>query len=388
MEQGRLVYIAVPAEKLRQLPGYCYSNSEFDFDADVPLPLELLPGDDVLKPETLSTEMILSGLLRELAVRPESEHAAYYRTLVFVLRPGITGELTGAAILKSKNGDHDTALEILGMLEGLYPRQMEDAGEGGALPLILLNKALILETRAETRAASTGCAAPRENAAPAGFAAAEAAWEEALALPLPNTLFYAGLFYYRQAEYRRAAELLGRYADGENKNAGEDAEKRAKARELLDEIRKDGLDDETFQEACALIRSGAEEKGILAARDFLERRPQSGKGWFALGWGLRRLSRWKDAAACFEKAAEYGLAAADTRNELAICLMETGDYDKAKRELESALRDDPENVKIISNLGALALRRGQEGEAAAFFRAALELAPDDSVAAAYLRLAQ
>jgi Flp pilus assembly protein TadD len=64
--------------------------------------------------------------------------------------------------------------------------------------------------------------------------------------------------------------------------------------------------------------------------------------------------------------------------------MEMGDYDEARRCLESALREEPENVKIISNLGVLALKTGDENRAGGFFRAALELEPDDPVAKIYL----
>jgi Flp pilus assembly protein TadD len=64
--------------------------------------------------------------------------------------------------------------------------------------------------------------------------------------------------------------------------------------------------------------------------------------------------------------------------------MELGDLSGAGKELETALREDPENVKIISNLGVLAGKAGDREKAAAFFRTVLELAPDDPVARAYL----
>ena len=132
-----------------------------------------------------------------------------------------------------------------------------------------------------------------------------------------------------------------------------------------------------------MIRRGEEENGILKAKNFLERRSEAGNGWFVLGWGLRRLDRWKDGAACFEKALELGCSGSDTRNELAICLMETGDFPGARKQLEKALTEDPENVKIISNMGILALKQGLDDEAHAFFRTVLALDPDDPVARAY-----
>jgi Flp pilus assembly protein TadD len=81
---------------------------------------------------------------------------------------------------------------------------------------------------------------------------------------------------------------------------------------------------------------------------------------------------------------ELGGDTADTRNELAICLMELGDYPGARRHLESALRRDAENIKIISNLGVLALKTGNRLEAAGFFRTVLELEPEDPLARRYL----
>jgi Flp pilus assembly protein TadD len=63
--------------------------------------------------------------------------------------------------------------------------------------------------------------------------------------------------------------------------------------------------------------------------------------------------------------------------------MEQGKFQDARKHLEAALREEPENVKIISNLGVLALRRGEDDEAAAFFRTVLELEPEDPVALEY-----
>jgi tetratricopeptide (TPR) repeat protein len=375
MEKGQRVYITVPpelAEKAVLLSAGPSSDScsdAFSIDPATPLPVELPPGETAFVPEMLSVEMILSGILRELADNSEGGHAAYYRALAAALRPGLRAELTGAALAKSENGDHEGALEIAALLEGLCPRH----------PAVLLARARICgaveNTREDSTAKDTG-------------SCAETAWEAALASPLPDTLFFAGLYYHARGEYRRAAELLGLYHEGTGEDEAEesssDSEQREKAWELLEEIRRDGLDDEAFLEACSLVRDGKEEQGILKARDFLERRPTSAKGWFVLGWGLRRLARWEDGAACFEKAAALGLDNADAKNELALCLIETGRYDHAQRELESALRQDPSSVKIISNLGVLALRQGRGAEAKAFFRTALEKDPDDPVALAFM----
>jgi Flp pilus assembly protein TadD len=63
--------------------------------------------------------------------------------------------------------------------------------------------------------------------------------------------------------------------------------------------------------------------------------------------------------------------------------MELEDFSGARKELETALWEDPENVKLISNLGILAMHQGDDDEAAAFFRTVIEIEPDDPVAKEY-----
>lgn len=141
--------------------------------------------------------------------------------------------------------------------------------------------------------------------------------------------------------------------------------------------------DALFQNAYHCIQSeeaGKVAEGLPEVRRFIEKNPGLWSGWFLLGWGLRKLERWEDGIAAFRKALELGGANSDTRNELAICLMEAGDLKAARKELETALFEAPENVKIISNLGVLALKAGKKAEAAGFFRTALEIDPHDPIA--------
>ncbi|MDR0409504.1 MAG: tetratricopeptide repeat protein [Spirochaetaceae bacterium] len=137
---------------------------------------------------------------------------------------------------------------------------------------------------------------------------------------------------------------------------------------------------DAYQEAYSLISGGNEQAGMEKLRKFLETHPDSWNGWFLLGWALRRLKRWKEGGECFRKAIEAGGNYADTYNELAICLIETGDYDTARHELETALSRETENIKIISNLAILALKTGREIEAKPLFRKVLDIDPDDPVA--------
>ena len=164
-------------------------------------------------------------------------------------------------------------------------------------------------------------------------------------------------------------------------------EKRENAQEQLNKIATRNLEDEHFHNAYDLISSGQEEKGINEIRIFLQENPAVWNAWFLLGWGLRRLERFADAKQAFEKARECegGDENSDTLNELAICQMETGDLSGAKESLIDALNMDPDNTKIISNLGYLFLKLGNESEARKYFMTVLELDPKDPIALAQLK---
>jgi tetratricopeptide (TPR) repeat protein len=377
MGESRIVFLEVP-ESLR---GQIESRGNFSIDPAIPIPVELPAGEGRLSLEDLSWEMILAGMIKVVAGQGAAGSGGdgetviqpgwtgYYRGFVLAVKPDILRELTEAAILKAKNGDFDMALEIFGDLWGLFPGS----------PVVLLNRALALEEKAAALERSG-----REAAAETVNLEAGAAYKAVLALdpPFANGLFNAGFFYIKERDFARARECFSQYTP-----LADDPDKKAEAEAILREIDEKALDDEAFQEAWEFIREGQELEGLAPVRDFLERHPEVWNGWFTLGWALRRLGRWEDGAAAFKKALELRGDQGDTadmKNELAICLMELGDLPGARKELEAALRADPDNVKIISNLGVLALKTGHDDEAAAFFRTVLELSPEDPLARKYL----
>jgi len=359
------------------------------------LPVELLPGEKSLDPETLTWEMIISGMLEiisaasgrynptdfplgrvkinsgdilsdnEMADIPP-EWIDYYRRFVLAVKPEIYHEFTAASIIKTRNGEFDMALEINAVLEGLFPLS----------PGVLLNKALILEDRAAAME-KNGRQADRENAE------ALEAYETALSLEpvLPDTLFNSGFFFLRQKSFARARDCFLLYvAAGEKSEIPRDKKKQA------EKIIKDlgDLDDISFQEAYDCINDGKDQEALVKIRSFIEKHPRVWNGWFLLGWTLRKLGRYSDGLDSLKKASELGGTNCDVQNETAICLMELGDLKSARKELERALHEEPENIKIISNLGVLALKAGKRQEADAFFRTVLELEPEDTLAKRYL----
>jgi cytochrome c-type biogenesis protein CcmH/NrfG len=198
---------------------------------------------------------------------------------------------------------------------------------------------------------------------------------------LPDTLFNAGFFFLRRNSFARARGCFSLYIA-----AGEKSEIPAEKKKQAEKIIKDlsGFDDSAFQEAYDCINKGKDEDALVKIRGLIEKHPKVWNGWFLLGWTLRKLKRYSDGLDSLKKADELGGGNCDVKNETAICLMELGDLKGARKELEQALREEPENIKIISNLGVLALKAGKRGEADAFFRTVLELEPEDALARRYL----
>ena len=376
MEKVPVIFLPVP-DSLKK--GLTFSHARagkqkavFHLNPSIQIPVELHPNENSLDPNTLSWESITSGMLRVISapggydVPPE--WVDYYKRFVLTVKPEIFHEFTGASIVKAKNGEFDMALEISAVLEGLFPGS----------PGVLLNKALILEKKAAVRE-KNGHESAKENTE------ALKAYETALSLEpvLPDALFNAGFFFMRHGEYKRVKECFSRYVSmGENleNSTGLSEEKLNQAKKIILDINNQGLDDSDFSEAYNFINSGNDEKGLLKIRDFLQKHPKAWNGWFVLGWALRKLGRFNDSLESLKKAHSLGGTGSDLKNEMAICLMELGDLKQAQKELEQALREEPENIKIISNLGVLAMKNGDKEKAASYFRFVLELDPNDPMA--------
>ncbi len=362
------------------------------FDPDIPLPVRLASEEDTASGDAvlaaLSEESILAGILTVFAWDSENPNKEHYRKLAQTLRPNLREELTEAALIKMRNGDANQAEEIFLALKGMNPTDRE----------ITLNLALLNDEKARKESeAGKGDYRLFEKEA-------ERLYGESMNMepPLPEAFFNAGYFYLWQREYTRALEALKTYMALETRTGDTAETRKEKAENLIREIEDHNLCDSFFKSASDAIKNGEEERGLEDIRSFLERWPDVWNAWFLLGWGLRRLERWSEGKSAFLKALELkkkasgrgkksagddetGEGFADICNEIAICAMEENSLEEAKHWLMAALEYEPENTKIISNLGVLAWKDGDFEEAESFFRTAAEINPNDETAAEMLR---
>lgn len=355
--------------------GFELSKNAMHIDPTIPLPVQKKDKDapGQFNPEELTAEQILAGLLTILAYDKTNTHLDYYRSVLKEARPDIKKELSEAAILKAKNEDYEIAEEMFMALQGFDP---EDK-------VITLNMALFFDQRADSYRRSgliDDADAYDDNAL---YYYKEAMIAEP---PIADAFFNAGFYYLKQNDFFNAKEAFETYVtltcDIKDEELGDNGiYKRDRAQEILNKISNQNMDDERFKAAYDLISNGEEEKGLEQIRLFLEKNPNVWNAWFMLGWGLRRITRYTDAIAAFEKALEYGGDTnSDTYNEMAICYLEMNDLSKAKDSLMKALSIDPESTKIISNLGYLALKEGNVSEAQKYFATVLTIDPDDKIA--------
>jgi tetratricopeptide (TPR) repeat protein len=362
--------------------GFELSKHAMHIDPSIPLPVQKKDRDapGSFNMAELTQEQILAGILTVFAYDRKNEHIQYYRSILKEARPDIKHELAEAAILKARNEDWDLAEEIWLALNGFDP---DDKA-------IILDMALFFDQMADSYRKSN-----LHEDADAYDASALDYYKQAMdADPeIPDAFFNAGFFFLKTREYGDAKSAFENFlaltCDTKDEDLGENGiYKRERAQEVIDKIKNRNLEDTQFHNAYQLISSGQEEKGLEEIRQFLQAHPNVWNAWFMLGWGLRRLERFEDAKQAFLKAQECegGDENADSYNELAICQMETGDYDGAKDSLVNALNIDPDNTKIISNLGFLCLKQGDQDEARRYFETVLEMDPDDKLARSQIDL--
>lgn len=352
------------------------SSAAMKIDTSIPLPVQKKDGQETeeLDLASITTEQILAGILTVLAYDRKNKNLDYYRSIITKAKPEIKKELCEAAILKTKNEDFDIAEEIFMALHGLDPEDMA----------IVLNMALFLDERAESyrRSGLLEDADAYDNDALNYYRQAMDADPA-----IPDAFFNAGFFYLKSKSFREAKDCFETYlaltCDASDEDMGPNGiYKKERAQEIVENIKNQNMDDVHFKAAYDFISNGEEEKGLEEIRLFIQNNPKVWNAWFMLGWGLRKMNRFGDAKTAFLEALKCtgGDTNADTYNELSLCYVQEKDFAEAQKCLSKAFALEPENTKIISNMGYLALAQGDKEQARKYFTAVLEYDPKDQIA--------
>jgi tetratricopeptide (TPR) repeat protein len=142
---------------------------------------------------------------------------------------------------------------------------------------------------------------------------------------------------------------------------------------------------------AALVNAGRYAELEHAARQLLERSPQSGLTWQLLGVALRM--QGKDALPALQRATQLSPDDAVSHNNLGNALAQIGRADEAASSYRRALALMPDFAEAHNNLGNVLLDLERLDEALASYRRAIRIKPDypeghDNLGKALLRLGQ
>jgi len=340
---------------------------EFLLDPEILLPVEVPDAARGWSPESISWEAIVSGMLKLLAYSPETDHGDYYRRFILAVKPDIKDEFTRVGILKTRDGELELAVEIFRALAGVFP---DCASSRNNLALAYEKLARAAEEQSHSQAA--------ERYLGLAFQAYKDAIEKAP--ELAGTHYNFGHFHLRQRNFGKArehfAEFLARQPESDQSDS---------VRAVLRELEGVGSIERVCAEAFDAISLNREAEAVPQLQEVTRRHPEIWNPWFLLGWAHRRRGEYREGKAALERARSLKPADTDTLNELAICLMEVGEFAESHRLLCEAVRLEPENLKLASNLGILSLRMGRSDEARRHFEAVLARSPEDALAREYLR---
>jgi Flp pilus assembly protein TadD len=355
-----IIYISLPETVRRDI-------GAFTIDPAILLPVEVPEDNPEWNLKNLSWEMILAGLLRVISREKEHPNAEYFRNFSKAIKPDIVRTIYTSALVKANNGDFDLAEEFFTIAGGLEPDNQN----------VPLNLALMYERRSEKYATL-------QNKEFEDFYKnkAKGIYESLAASPLPDPEVFLryGSFLLRSGESGKGLEYLRTY-----KESGASKEDIESLSGIIQRLEAQIYQNNLFHTAFELIKSGKEIEGIENIREFLKSRPDDWNAWFLLGWGLRRINDFEMALEAFSRSVQTKPDEPDALNELAICQMELGRYEDCEKTLHQALAIEPENIKLLSNLGILHLKLNRTAAAHRIFESVAEKDPEDPIAKKYLQ---
>jgi tetratricopeptide (TPR) repeat protein len=111
-----------------------------------------------------------------------------------------------------------------------------------------------------------------------------------------------------------------------------------------------------FQEASALFRSGQYDQALARIDAWLKPRPKDARGRFLRGMILTQQKKFDDAERVYADLTQDFPELPEPYNNLAVIYAERGDLNRARSQLEAALRANPKFTAAHENLGDIHTR--------------------------------
>ena len=132
------------------------------------------------------------------------------------------------------------------------------------------------------------------------------------------------------------------------------------------------------------IRAGEYPQALSASRRFQERYPDRAEGWISEGIALVRSGQVDEAQRAFEQAVAVDSDSVDAQIGLANSQLAAGDVAAASETILSALKTQPGNPILLTNLIQVAVALGEPDKAVTWIRPVAEANPENTILAAAL----
>ncbi len=336
-----------------------FKIGDFPVREDVPLPIYVASGEK-LSLENISPENIIGGMIKILIEDCENDHIDYYRQFIYTVQPDINTRLTAGAYEAEKNQNFKDALDIFRVLYALSPTLIEN----------ILNLAVCYDEYSQSLFAKG-----KETEA---LKMEELSFEYFREIDQSDIeksdsfYYYFGRFYLYRENYEKTEECFSEFL-----RVSEDLERKKEVKEVLLNLKQNGLTNDDYQTAQALIASDKNNEAIEFIDKFIEKYPKSYQGYYLKGTVYKNLSEYDKAIDFFNRSLSYNPDSSDIFNEIGICYMNSGVFYKAELSFNNALKKNPEDLAILYNFAALYHKKGDKKEALKYCNIVLEFDPND-----------
>jgi len=335
-----------------------YKIGDFQVREDIPLPV-LVEENEKINLDHIHPNNIVSGMIKIIMEDPENDHLSYYKEFIFAIQPEIENRLSNIGYEAEKNFHFKEALDVYKVLLALKPDSI-NSNLNIAVCYDEFSQYLFSHGK-ETEALKM------EELSYDYFKIVEGFNE------LPDVAYYyLGRFYLYRENYEKAIAYFDEFV-----TLTDDEERKKEALELIHNIKNQGLLDDDYKYAHELLTADKENASLESIDKYIKKHPNSWQGYHLKALALRKSGKSKEAIENLEKALHFNTKSSDIFNELGLCYLDLKIYDKSKLNFYNALKYNPEDTAILTNLAMLYLKKGDKKEALKYCDTILEFDPND-----------